>query len=400
MLWTNDELTNPGRTPLAEFLAQVELRIQKEGLAVKLFRVRLPNNKYKKYVPSVLQDQQNPSTGNKAMRVFEHGNEMEISDTVNAEQVQDALWAGRLTRPSFVSGIPESVQDQLLENDYFKNRGQIDMRDLLEPGKSEEVIRKLEESLKSDTGIVLHHFTEGQNERKASEDGPVGQAFRILRSYSSRNINVCVLSADFVDLRLFPRSFESSHSMPFNNYLHYFLFNGSKVVSVSDPSPDSSLVQIAEEDYQERINQLEPGEEITLSLTDLNAPRSGGMTLRSRYRMLSNTPGLEYQGNGVWRKQKPNGDTAMSVENNAMSGLTLSHRALAQTLDGGIDLSQQDSAMHITKDANGGVKVTVDKAFMAQVEREGLRRAVPVIIYTQLADMKSLYPAAISVSMP
>jgi hypothetical protein len=67
----------------------------------------------------------------------------------------------------------------------------------------------------------------------------------------------------------------------------------------------------------------------------------------------------------------------------------------AQTTDfGGIDLSQQDAAMHVEKDANGGVKVDVDPALIARVEREGMPEVVPVIINMRPADIRSLFGEA------
>jgi hypothetical protein len=58
---------------------------------------------------------------------------------------------------------------------------------------------------------------------------------------------------------------------------------------------------------------------------------------------------------------------------------------------GGIDLSQQDSALKVTKDANGGVKVNVDPALIARIEREGMPELVPVIINMSPADIRSLF---------
>ena len=58
---------------------------------------------------------------------------------------------------------------------------------------------------------------------------------------------------------------------------------------------------------------------------------------------------------------------------------------------GGIDLSQQDAALHVVKDANGGVVVNVDPALIARVEREGMLEVVPVIINMRPADIKSLF---------
>jgi hypothetical protein len=54
---------------------------------------------------------------------------------------------------------------------------------------------------------------------------------------------------------------------------------------------------------------------------------------------------------------------------------------------GGIDLTQQDSAMHIERDANGGVKISVDPAVIARVEREGVSRLDPVFINMRPLDV-------------
>ncbi len=58
---------------------------------------------------------------------------------------------------------------------------------------------------------------------------------------------------------------------------------------------------------------------------------------------------------------------------------------------GGIDLSQQDAALRVEKDANGGVVVNVDPALIARIEREGMPEVVPVIINMQPADIRSLF---------
>jgi len=63
----------------------------------------------------------------------------------------------------------------------------------------------------------------------------------------------------------------------------------------------------------------------------------------------------------------------------------------AQSNLGGIDLSQQDAALHVEKDANGGVKVNVDPALIARIEREGMPEVVPVIINMRPADIRSLF---------
>jgi len=67
------------------------------------------------------------------------------------------------------------------------------------------------------------------------------------------------------------------------------------------------------------------------------------------------------------------------------------------TIRGGIDLSQQDSAIRITKDVNGGVKVNIDPALIARVEREGLPEVDPVIINMQPADIKTIFGVVASV---
>jgi len=69
-------------------------------------------------------------------------------------------------------------------------------------------------------------------------------------------------------------------------------------------------------------------------------------------------------------------------------------------MNGGIDLSQQGSALHITKDANGGVKVDVDPALIARVEREGMSEIDPVIIGMRPADIQSLFGVKVLTSVP
>lgn len=59
---------------------------------------------------------------------------------------------------------------------------------------------------------------------------------------------------------------------------------------------------------------------------------------------------------------------------------------------GGIDLSQQDGALRIEKDAHGGVIVNVDQAMIRRVEREGgLTEVVPVIINMQPVNGQVLF---------
>jgi len=66
-------------------------------------------------------------------------------------------------------------------------------------------------------------------------------------------------------------------------------------------------------------------------------------------------------------------------------------------LNGGIDLSQEDAALRVEKDANGGVKVNVDPSLIARIEREGMPELDPVIINVQPADMRSLFGVGASI---
>lgn len=47
--------------------------------------------------------------------------------------------------------------------------------------------------------------------------------------------------------------------------------------------------------------------------------------------------------------------------------------------------------MHVTKDANGGVKVDVDPSLIARVEKEGLSEVDPVIIGMLPADVQAIF---------
>jgi len=67
---------------------------------------------------------------------------------------------------------------------------------------------------------------------------------------------------------------------------------------------------------------------------------------------------------------------------------------------GGIDLSQQDAAMRVTKDANGGVKVDVDPAEIARVERYGLSEVDPVIIGMRPANIQAIFGVKILANTP
>ncbi|MBF0511910.1 MAG: hypothetical protein HQL13_06245 [Candidatus Omnitrophica bacterium] len=59
--------------------------------------------------------------------------------------------------------------------------------------------------------------------------------------------------------------------------------------------------------------------------------------------------------------------------------------------NGGIDLSRQNENISIEKDSNGGVKVHVDQRLIAQVEREGIKKIIPVIVGMRWALTQSLF---------
>jgi hypothetical protein len=82
----------------------------------------------------------------------------------------------------------------------------------------------------------------------------------------------------------------------------------------------------------------------------------------------------------------------LAAEKRKNSNKITDQAALANPwVQSGIDLSQQGSALHVVKDANGGVKVDVDPALIARVEREGMSEIDPVIIGMRPADIQSLF---------
>jgi len=86
-------------------------------------------------------------------------------------------------------------------------------------------------------------------------------------------------------------------------------------------------------------------------------------------------------------------DAAMNVDKAAVA-------IKPQQVEGGIDLSQQDAAMRVTKDANGGAKVDVDPAEIVRVERYGLSEVDPVIIGMRPADIQSIFGVKILANTP
>jgi hypothetical protein len=72
----------------------------------------------------------------------------------------------------------------------------------------------------------------------------------------------------------------------------------------------------------------------------------------------------------------------------------------AAEVEGGIDLSQQGSALHVVKDANGGVVVDVDPVLIARVEREGMSEVDPVIVSMRPADVQSLFGVPVLSNTP
>jgi len=65
-----------------------------------------------------------------------------------------------------------------------------------------------------------------------------------------------------------------------------------------------------------------------------------------------------------------------------------------KNVEGGIDLSQVDAAMHISRDANGGVKIDVDPGLEAAVLRDGMTMVVPVIVGMRKLDPQVLLGAS------
>jgi hypothetical protein len=83
---------------------------------------------------------------------------------------------------------------------------------------------------------------------------------------------------------------------------------------------------------------------------------------------------------------------------NDFLGIRKEHKASGdKAMYGGIDLSGQGAALHMVKDANGGVEVNVDPSLIARVEREGMSEVVPVIINMRPADIKSLFGVEASI---
>ena len=108
----------------------------------------------------------------------------------------------------------------------------------------------------------------------------------------------------------------------------------------------------------------------------------------------SHQPTPEIKPGSLKRHSKKTGDDM---------ALNINQTPLAKSpseVEGGIDLSQQDSAMHIVKDANGGVTVDVDPALIARVEREGMLEVDPVIISMRPADIQSLFGINVPISTP
>lgn len=290
-----------------------------------------------------------------AMKLFEDGN-IEIADTVDAETVEyeiilnPELRAARQSGRSniFISGIPESTQNELLKEDYFKKMIQIDVRDFFQAEKRENTIVRLKQFLEVGNKIVLHHFTEGQNDLNAQEESCIMKVFSILRENNQNRVqNVCILSADFVDLRLFAEiSFKDPYSkrMPFYNYADYFFFDGLEIKAGDkyEPRKDFSLLEYGAENYKKKIDNLKTGEEILLSLKD-NEYDFYNISFRVRYGILSNTPSLEYKGNGVWRK-KTTDSSEIAKQSEDLGGIALNGKKM------GIDIAKDGKAVEIKFD--------------------------------------------------
>lgn len=81
------------------------------------------------------------------------------------------------------------------------------------------------------------------------------------------------------------------------------------------------------------------------------------------------------------------------------SGVVVAKRSIEWNR-GGIDLSQQDAALRVTKDINGGVKVNVDPALIARIEREGMFEVHPVIIDIRPADARAIFGVQVVIKTP
>jgi len=57
---------------------------------------------------------------------------------------------------------------------------------------------------------------------------------------------------------------------------------------------------------------------------------------------------------------------------------------------GGVDLSQTNNALRVSRDANGGVKIDVNPLWVARVEREGIKEVDPIIIGMKPTDIQVL----------
>ncbi len=120
---------------------------------------------------------------------------------------------------------------------------------------------------------------------------------------------------------------------------------------------------------------------------------NGAIHLAGPFVFLNKVP-FQASGEAILSELLDSADGAMAgrkVRISQQSSSRSDKAALTINPTGGIDLSQQDAALQVTKDANGGVKVSVDPALIARIEREGMTEVDPVIINMQPADIESLF---------
>jgi|GEM_PF-7089410 len=230
-------------------------------------------------------------------------NQIRYNDDVNAAKRFNAYTI-------FIAGIPRTAQDELLKTAYFQGMKQLDVRELNQPEKVKDFRLALEKAIAGKKEIVLHHFSE--NAGRTKTESPVMEVFTQLRDgrVQGSQHHVLVLAEDSVDLRLFPGKYFGTN-MPFYNYPVYFAFNGTKIVEASEPKDIPSLMT-GEMVLQKRINRMNPGEEISLSLRGIIDFQLYDLPLRARQEIFSQSSKLEpIDLPGVWRRKS---DTAMNAE--------------------------------------------------------------------------------------
>ncbi|MEW5895513.1 MAG: class I SAM-dependent methyltransferase [Candidatus Omnitrophota bacterium] len=264
----------------------------------------------------------NSTSSDKAMILT---GDVELAEAVDPQKILDDWnnWAMRSVRFAknqwnvFISGIPESVQDSLLHNDRgeFYTMEQFDVRDLFDSDKRESFIKKLQQAFNGRKVILLHHFTETKDGQRETGESQIMKVATILRAQANtaglKDLphHVFVMSADLVDLSLFPVEDLGTSYMLFHNNFSYFVFDGSEIKTAGEPSAWS--IRLGINKLKKRISNMKPGEQITLSLQQIRDSDFDELPFRIRYKILSESPQLESVGPGNWKKKQ---DPAMTAE--------------------------------------------------------------------------------------